>query len=44
MKAQEVLCIKCGGAPDIVTEEGPHIVACMTCGRETIPWAYQREA
>ena len=48
--AKDIPCRKCGGKPEIYgagfpyNEEGPWHVACVDCGRETISWAYQREA
>jgi len=49
MKAQDVLCYKCGGKPEIhgsdhLNDYGPWNVSCFRCGRGTDVWAYQREA
>lgn len=49
MKAKETPCSKCGGMPkihggDYLDVEGPWNVACIECGRESICWAYPREA
>lgn len=49
MKAKDIRCRKCGGSPEIYGQddhnvEGPFFIACTRCGKETFPWAYQREA
>jgi len=49
MKAKDVPCRDCGGkgeihGADYLNDEGPWNVACQDCGRESLTWAYQREA
>ena len=46
---KEVKCKKCGGAGKIFGSDhtntfGPFGVACISCGAETVVWAYAREA
>jgi hypothetical protein len=48
MKPKDIKCT-CGGIPkisgsDYTNEEGPWQVVCQDCGKETVLWAYQREA
>lgn len=51
MRIKDTKCKTCGGSPEIHgsdsgwgNTEGPWLVACFKCGRETIRWALQREA
>jgi len=49
MKAKDVKCNKCQGDPEIYGQddqntEGPFFVACTRCGKESVAWAYPREA
>jgi hypothetical protein len=49
MKAKDVLCSECGNfgelfGSDYRNEEGPYGIQCTGCGKETVVWAYPREA
>jgi len=49
MKAKDIPCKDCGWVGKIFgsdwqNAEGPWGVQCTGCGRETVVWAYQREA
>ena len=49
MKAKNIRCVGCGSLPEIrgdddSDEEGPWYVRCTGCGKESLSWAYQREA
>lgn len=49
MSRKKILCIKCGGFPQINGSgicdfEGPFYVSCSKCGREADKWAHQNEA
>lgn len=49
MKAQDIKCSDCESTAklsgsDTHDTEGPFIIACLGCGKETRAWAYPREA
>jgi hypothetical protein len=43
MSKQKLVDCKCGGKAEAI-QDGPWYIRCVECGKESIKWAYRREA